>query len=208
MAMSGTQGSSRSRANLRCRLPGFTLVEAMVSLSITAVAGSALLLGVASSMDTAHVIVEETIAAGLAQQLMDEVAGSRYAEAGSGGYQPTLGTEAGEAGSNRERFDDLDDFNNAGFQPPCDYWGVTLGADDGEGGQRHPNFQVPPGYFDRWLEAAEVYYVSNADMTTRLPAGQTSDYRAVHVRVYLNDPEKGPRLRAELRRVFAYVPAQ
>jgi hypothetical protein len=39
-----------------------------------------------------------------------------------------------------------------------------------------------------------------------LPLGSTSNHRAVHVQILVDDPVKGPQPRADLTRVFAYVP--
>ena len=58
----------------------FTLVEAMLALSLTAIAGAALLLAAASSLDTTSHALEQTIALGMAEQLMDEVVGAPFAE--------------------------------------------------------------------------------------------------------------------------------
>ena len=63
-----------------CFPVGFTLVEATVALAITAVAASALLLGVTSSLHTTDDCLQQTIAAGLAQQLLDEVLGANCIE--------------------------------------------------------------------------------------------------------------------------------
>lgn len=62
------------------RLRGFTLIEATVALTITAVAASALLLGVTSSLHTTSDCLEQTIAAGMAQQVLDEVVGANRIE--------------------------------------------------------------------------------------------------------------------------------
>jgi hypothetical protein len=51
-----------------------------------------------------------------------------------------------------------------------------------------------------------VYYVSNSDLKTKLSAGQTSDFKMVEVRVYIDDPNGARRLLTTLKRVFAYVP--
>jgi type II secretory pathway pseudopilin PulG len=191
-------GAGRRRA--------FTLVEALTSMTITAVAGSALLLGIAAAIDTTQAAEEQTIALGLAQQLMDELAGLPYCEPGTGPYQAVLGPESGESGGDRSRYDDLDDFHGLVQQPPLDLWGVPLGADNGAGGTRHPAFAAPPGAFSAWRTEVEVYYVSNSDLATRLAQGVTSNHRAVQVRVLANPPGQGSRSIIELRRVFAYVP--
>ena len=181
----------------------FTLIEATVSISIAAIAGSVLLLGITSSLQTTSEAMERTIADGMARQLMDEVVGCRYMEPGGDPYQSTLGPEAGE--TSRDDFDDIDDYNALRVQPPADQYGIALGAADG--GVRHANFQAPEGFFDDWTEEVDVYYVDESDLTTRLTGGQTSDYRVVQVRIVKDDPNGGSRELANLRRVVVYVPA-
>jgi len=196
-------GSRRTRA----APPAFTLVEALVATAITAIAASALLLGVTSSLQTTNEALEQAIASGLAQQLLDEVLGARYMEYGCSPYDWNLRPGSAElATGTRELYDDVDDYNGVETQPPVDFWGVCLGTDDGEGGQRHPNFQVSPGFFDHWRAEIDVYYVNPPDFVTPLPFGQVSDYRAVEVRVYYVDPDRGRRELTKLRRVVAYVP--
>ena len=200
-----TNHPSRHR---RVRPPAaFTLVEALVAIGITAVAGSVLLMGVTSSLQTTTEALDQTIAAGMAEQLMDEVLGARYHAAGAGGYQVNLGASLWElSGSGRERYDDVDDYNGLRNLPPEGFWGIELGADDGEGDLRHPDFQAPDGFFDDWRQKIDVYYVDESDLTTRLPYGQVSDYRAVEVTIESVDPERGTRELANLRRIIAYVP--
>jgi hypothetical protein len=166
------------------------------------------LLGVTSSLRTTTDCLEQTIAAGMAQQLLDEVVGARYMELGLREPNEHLepdGTEA--ATGTRELFDDIDDYNGVRQQPPTDRWGIALGQDDGEGGGRHPNFRIPSGYLDRWRQEVDVYYVDPADLSMRLTGSQVSDYRAVEVRIVYVDPDRGDRVLSTLRRVVAYVPA-
>lgn len=178
----------------------------MVAISLTALAGSALLLGTTSSMYSTQDAVRQTVAYGMAQQLMDEAVGCRYMEAGVDGHQYPLGPNWSEMiGGTRRYYDDIDDFNGWRNQPPTDLYGVPLGADNGQGGQRNPAFQCRAGYFKNWRQEVDVYYVSDADLTAPLPAGQTSDYRAVEVRITYNDPVSGPRQLAKLRRIVTYV---
>jgi hypothetical protein len=185
---------------------GFTLVEALVSITITAIAGSALLLGIASALQTTETVLEETVALGLAQQLMDEICCAAYVEPGTGGYQTVLGPGASEvAGGKRALFDDMDDYHGFAEQPPRDVWGRELGLDDGEGSDRHAAFQSQAAALDRWRREVEVYYVSATDHNTRLGAGATSDFRAVVVTV-LVDTAEGRRSIKSLKRVVGYVP--
>ena len=195
-------------AGRRTRVPAaFTLVEALVSISLTAIAASVLLLGIHSSLQTTDEALEQTIAAGMAEQLLDEILGARYHALGFDGYQITFSPSSYEqAGSGRERYDDIDDYDNLNNRPPEDLWGIELGTEDGEGGRRHVNFRVPAGFLAGWRQEVDVSYVAEADLTSPLPFGQVSDYRTVEVRVFRVDPQRGSRELAKLRRVVAYVP--
>lgn len=189
------------------RRAAFTLVEALVAVTIAAIAASALLMGIHSSLQTTESAMQQTIAAGMAQQLMDEVVGNLYCQPGVDGYQTTLSPSAWEAqGTARERYNDIDDYHGQRVKPPKDTWGVVLGTDDGKGGQRHVAFQAPGGYFDNWQQEIDVYYVRESDPSVRLPNGQTSDYRAVEVRIIDIKPDGARRELVKLRRVVAYVP--
>jgi MSHA pilin protein MshD len=193
----------------RARRGAFTLVEAVVATSITAVAGSALLLGISSSLKTTNDVLYQSLAAGLAQRLMDEIAGKLYCGDPTVPYQYPLGPNAYESGSVcRERYDDIDDYNGFSCQPPKDCWGVAIGTDDGQGGTRDPKFQISSSHFANWQQSVSVYYVNSANLSQALPAGQTSDYRAAEVKIYFKDPNQGTRLLTTLRRVFTYVPSQ
>lgn len=185
---------------------GFTLTEALVALSITVMAGSALLLGVESSIQTTDESMEQTVAAGLAQQAIDEVLGNRYAAPGSGAHQTGLGPNSWEAaGEGRERFNDTDDYNGFVANPPVDIWGDTLGQGDGTGSLRHPSFRVNIERFGRWRREIDVFYVDETDQSVRLPSGSTSDFRAVEVRVILESSDGTEREMYRLRRVYSYV---
>ncbi len=185
---------------------GFTLVEALISISIAAMAGSILLLGVASSLQSASESLQQTVAAGVAQQLIDEVLGAKYCDDPSSGHQTSLGPSATEAaGTGRERFNDIDDYNGQRISPPKDIWGVEIGKDDGQGGQRHASFQAPAGFFRDWRAEIDVYYVAEADLSTRLPDNQPTDYRAVVVRILYDPPDRAARELVRSRRVVAYV---
>jgi type II secretory pathway pseudopilin PulG len=187
----------------------FTLIEAMISTSITVIAGSAVLLGISSSMKSTTDTLNQTVAAGMAQQLMDEIAGQLYCQDPTNPYQYPLTPNAYElAGVCRERFNDIDDYNGFTTQPPKDRWGAALGNDDGQGGTRNPLFRLAATNFVSWRQSVLIYYVDPINLAQALPAGQTSACRAVEVRISLDDPLRGQRLLASLRRVFSYVPNQ
>jgi len=187
----------------------FTLIEAMVSTAITVTAGSAVLLGIATSVATTNDILARAQAGGIAQQVMDEIAGQLYCEDPSVAYEWPLGPTSYEAaGVARERYNDIDDYVSFSSQPLKDRFGVLLGTEDGRGGTRDPNFRLDAGYFTKSELVISVFYVSPTDQTQALPAGQTSQYRAAEVTINFNDPAQGTRPLAKLRRVFSHVPTQ
>jgi prepilin-type N-terminal cleavage/methylation domain-containing protein len=199
----------RYKNNHTERRRGFTLVEAVVAISIVSIAGTAMLMGIASAMSTSYDTMDRTVAAGMAEQLMDEVAGRMYA-LGNGQYQWPMAASGSEQAAAGRQFNDIDDYNGAGSgiasEPPVDRRGITLGIDDGEGGARHPNFQVASGYFDRWRQEIEVYYVSDTDPSVRLTGGNTSNSRAVEVLILQRADANAYRELASVRRVFSYIP--
>lgn len=196
-------------ATRRYRPAGFTLVEALVSITLTAIAASVLLAGIQSTMATTEDALDRTIAQGLATQLMDEVVGQRYHEAGASPYQTTLCPNASELqGSGRSLYDDIDDYHGYRSQPPTDRWGKLLGQGDGQGGLRPAGFRLPSDYFALWRQEVDVYYVDPNDFSRRLTVVRESDrpsYRAVEVRIVRDDPQRGAIVLAQTRRVVAYV---
>jgi type II secretory pathway pseudopilin PulG len=193
----------------RSRRDGFTLVEALVAISLAALAGSALLLGTFSTVQATGDAEDQTIALGMAQQLMDEVVGNPYIASGGNAYAAPIGPLASQRnGASRALFRAIGDFNGYRALPPRDPWGVALGTDDGQGGTRAATFQAATGRFANWRQEVDVYYVKETDLKTALTGSTTSDYRAVEVRINYVDPQTGvTRTLAQLRRVVAYVPA-
>jgi len=181
----------------------------MLAMSIVAIAGSAILIGLANSLDTTHDSLERTVASGIARQLMDEICGKRYAGAGIGPYQAvnTFGPNSWEnSGAGRSRYDDVDDYHNYSSKPPKDPWGIALGQDDRDGSQRHPNFHISSLQLANWREQVHVWYVNESDFAVKLPSYQTSNFRAVEVRVFIDEADGSTREVAFLRKVIGYVP--
>jgi hypothetical protein len=180
----------------------------MVAITITALAGAVMLLAIETTVINTTEAVDQAIAAGMARQLVDEVLGARYCAVGEDPQQYPLGASAWEqAGDGRERFNDTDDYRGFSAQPPEDVWGLPLGDDDGAGDLRHPSFRAPAGRFEAWRQQIDVYYVDGNNLTQRLPAGVTSNYRAVEAIVYRQERDGALRELSRVRRIFAYVPA-
>ena len=185
---------------------GFTLVEALVAISIMAIAGSALLWGVAGAMHTTDDNLQQALAIGMAQQLMDEVVGNRYHAVGGDAYEYPMSASSWEkSGKGRERYNDIDDYNGLRCAPPIEVYGTAIGTGDGTGDLRHPDFRVAQDYFRNWRQEIDVFYADPDDFSSNLPAGSRSDYRAVEVRIVRDDPDSDPRVLAELRQVVSYV---
>ncbi len=189
----------------RPRRSGFTLVEAMVSISVLALAGSVLLLAVDSSLQTTTQAVDRSIADGLAQQLLDEITVQRFKEPGtsSTGALGPSGVEA--AGNGRERFNDTDDYHGFQAQPAEGLWGEALGTGDDFGGPRPAAFQVPEDFFANWRQRIEVYFVDPNDPSVRLASG-TSEYRGIEVHIEQIGDDGSVLPLAVRKKVIAYIP--
>jgi type II secretory pathway pseudopilin PulG len=206
MNMSGLRQQYWRGVRVSANSDGFTLVEALVAMSITVMAASLILLATETSLRTSDDAVDKTIAAGMAQQLIDEIIGQRYRASGVTPYEYPLGPNSWESqGQGRERYDDTDDYHGFKTRGAKDIWNQPLGEGDDAGGLRHPQFRVRAGYFDKWRQEVEVYYVSNNNPSVRLSAYQTSDFRAVEVTISREMPDGTLRPLAKLRRVYAYV---
>ena len=189
----------RSAPSTPHRRPGFTLIEAMAAITIAAIAGSALLLGTSSSIETTDDAMRQTIAYGMAQQLMDEIVGCKYAAIGS-----TSGTTSGS----RQSFDEVADFNGYRSQPPTAPYGIALGTENGQGGSRNATFQASAAYLQYWRQEVDVYYANESNLATKLSTGTTGDnvVQVVEVRIMYNDPKYGAVPLAQIRRVVTYAP--
>ena len=201
--------SPRSPHDRRAGSPrrAFSLIEAMVALSITSMAGAVLLLTTEGVLKTTNDSVAQTIAQGMALQLIDEVLGNRYCAVGATPYDSSLVPSAWEkAGQGRERYNDTDDFNKYSASPPVDPFGILLGQGDDLGGLRHAAMRSPGHDFSNWRQRVDVYYVDQDNPTVRLPVNQPTDFRAVEVTIERDEPNGSVRPLANIRRVFCYVP--
>jgi type II secretory pathway pseudopilin PulG len=202
----GMRQMVRTNSKTRLRLSGFTLIEATVAITITVLAGSAILLGINSAIGTSTDIVHQQIAQGMAQQLVDEILGTMYAQPGSGAHQVGMSANSYElAGMGRERYNDIDDFHGVRSSAPKDIYGVPLGTENGLGGTRPVIFQVPGNYFGRWRQAVQVYYVNANDFSQRLTGSNTSDYRCVDITIEINDPTRGWLPLARVQRIVTFL---
>ena len=185
---------------------GFSIVEAIVALSITALAGAVLLLAVESTVQSTTDSVRRTIADGLAQQLLDEALTKCYVLPGGDPLSTTLGPSSFEmAGFGRERYDDADDYFKYTAHPAEAMYGEQVGTGDDSGGLRHASFRVSDSFFQNWRQRADVYFVDPADHRIKL-TGSTSYFRAIEVNIEFQDSDGTWRTLATRKRIVAYVP--
>jgi len=184
----------------------FSLIEALIALTITSMAGAILLLGVQSSLDTTIEAVERTIADGVAQQTMDEILTKRYVAAGGNPLGTTLGPLLNEVlgSGGTALFGEVDAYAGYIAQPIKGTWGETLGMGDDNGNLRLENFRVRSDYFQNWRVRVDVYYVNP---TNNLQTSSTpTNFRAIEVNVELVRPSGAIFPLANRKRVIAYVP--
>jgi len=159
--------------DFKTRRVGFTLVEAMMALTIVSLSCSAMLLSVEQAMQVSKVGIDTTRASSLAHELLTEISAARWADAD----QPThWGPEDGEANTpTRAKFDDLDDY--------AGWYGVAQTRT----GQTYDTVQkkffanVPSHSYAKYYCSVLVEYVSQ--MGEPMPAGQISPYRRVTIAV-------------------------
>jgi len=178
-----------------------------VAITILSIAGSALLWGVSSAMQVTEENVDQTLALGMAQQLMDEILGARDHAIGGNPYEhPGSASSWEHSGQGRERYNDIDDFNGLRFGPPVELHGTAIGMGDGAGNLRHPNFRVQSAPFTHWRQEIDIDYVDPDNLSSSLSGTAVSDYRAIVVRIVYAEPGQPRRVLAQLRQVVTYVP--
>ena len=185
---------------------GFSLVEALVALTITTLAGSVMLLAIESCLSSTTDAVDRMIADGLATQLLDEISVHRYMAPGDSPLSISGPNATEAAGNGRERFNDMDDLKNFAAQPAEGIWGERLGIGNDSGGARNSNFCIPTTQFTNWRQRVEIYFVSPTNHSQRLTGSSTSYYRAVEVTIEFVKADGGVIPLAKRRRVYAYLP--
>lgn len=183
----------------------FSLIEALIALSITSIAGAVLLLSVQSSLDTTIEAVDKTIADGVAQQTIDEILTKRFVGPAENPLTSVLGALSSELQSlGTSLFDDTDDYLGYVAQPLKGQSGETLGTGDDSGGLRLQNFRVRSDYFQNWRVRVDVYYVDPDNHLVRSAAA--TNYRMIDVNVELVRTNGSVLPLANRKRLIAYVP--
>src|SRR3954470_7941556 len=97
------------------RRRGLTLIEVVASTMIVGLMVVAALNALGAATKSANSIGNRAVAAGLADELMSEIAMQSYSDPDG---SPMLGHESGESPSVRSAFDDVDDYDGWNASPP------------------------------------------------------------------------------------------
>lgn len=201
---------------------GITMVESLTAVTITTIAGAALLTSIGSAVHSSTEMSHSAVAGGLAEQLMAEVEGSRVPardEAVSAlapfAPEPIVTVDYGhsayylERSGTRESFRTIDDFHGWSSTPPVDRAGRLIGTE----GYDYGNWDISrlywmrpdSGFLHRCTREVEIERVLD-DGTSWKAVTYPTNARRCTVRVKYTDARSNTKTLAELTRIFTYVP--
>jgi type II secretory pathway pseudopilin PulG len=182
------------------RRAGFSMVEALAAIAITTVAGGALLVSIAGSVQSSTQVTQSAVARGLAEQLMEEIAATRF----------PASTNTTPSGSSRVNFNDIDDYHNWTVRPPQDRQGRQIGLEGysstGGASTRLPEMRPDSGFLSGLTHAVVVERVQPDSGTGWTVVTSHTNYRRVTVRVAYTNPQSQTVTLASITRIFSYVP--
>ncbi len=118
----GERTMTRLRPDTFAR-PGFTMVEATISVAILGILLVVALQVVGASMRNQYHTAQRLTAASLAQSLLNDIIQLPYQDPGA---VVNFGIEPGETAGSKANYDDVDDFNNWTESPPQDRTGSPM----------------------------------------------------------------------------------
>ncbi|PHS16993.1 MAG: hypothetical protein COA78_03365 [Blastopirellula sp.] len=185
-------------------------MEALISLTIISFASSILLLSVESTLESTMDAQEQTIAAGIADQLIDEIMGQHWSDPDdpSNYYPTTLEASSIElSGIGRSIYDDTGDYAAYTANPPETPNGYKLGQVDSNGNTLTREFKARTSLMKLWREKVKVYYVDPDDLSLRVSDSTPTAFRAVEVLIYHQDGDGTWRHILSRKRIFSYIPS-
>ena len=192
--------SKHSRRRTCVSRLGFSLVESLAAISITTIAGTALLTAATSAVQSTTESMRVAMAQGLAAQLLDETAAVRFPSSTS--TRPTAGTP-------RAVFDELDDFSVYSAKPPVDRNGQWIGVESrslaGQTVTRSAVLQGNATILARFTQEVQVERVQPNVAGDWTVATAETGYRRVTVRVKYTDSANGTKTVATATRIFSAV---
>lgn len=187
----------------RSRRTGITLIESLVAVTITAVAGTALFTAIGASLGASYSTLNKSIGTGLADQMLDELAAVRF---------PADNDTRPANSSSRTNFDDLDDYHNWSSSPPVHKNGVELGNSlitvlERYSVARPAFFKPDSDFLNRLTREVSVERIRHDDSSGWVVTNNHTDYRRITVTIKLITSANLPNHEiAEATRIFSYVP--
>jgi len=187
----------------RTRRTGITLVESLVAVTITTIAGTALFSAIGASLGASYSTLNRSIGAGLADQMLDELTAVRF---------PTAGDTRSASTSTRSNFNDLDDYHNWSSTPPVYKNGVVLGNSaftiyDYYPVSRPAYFKPDNEFLSRLTREVSVERIRHDESSGWIVTTDQTDYRRITVKIKLTTTADLPNHEiAESTRIFSYVP--
>lgn len=189
----------------RRRRTGLTLVESLVSVTITTIAGVALFSAIGASLGASYSALNQNIGTGLADQMLEELAAVRF---------PTSGDTRPSNDATRKDFDDLDDYHNWSASPPENKNGYPLGNEPFTILERYlitrPSLLVPDtSFLSRLTREVNVERIKPDNSSGWLVTTDDTDFRRITVTIKLamtTDAGSRSHMISEATRIFSYVP--
>ena len=186
---------------------GFTYAESMIALAVMSLAGAALLTSVAGAVQSSNDSIYRSVGQGLAEQLMDEIAASKF---------PTATASMPNPIPLRSWFTTIDDYAKLSECPPRTKAGEVLGNDDaatasmaflnmtlGKAGSRTSELAAAPSFVGRFTRSVLIERVQPGAGGWTVVLQHTS-HRRVTVSVSYT-ANKSTRTVAQIVRVFSSV---
>jgi len=205
------EAANRRHARRKLSTAGFSMVESLLAVSITTIAGAALLTSIGAAVHASSNATNRAVARGLAAQMMEEIAAVRFpamAATQSTGNGLLIAYPGGQ--TTRDQFVDTDDYDGWSASPPVDRSGRPLGyeATDSSGTQiSRPAAMRPDERFLRQFtrEVTVERVVADSVSGWQVTTGDTG-YRRVTVRVVFSNGSASRAVLSEITRIFSYVP--
>ena len=184
------------------RRRGITLIESLIAVSLTTLAGGALLTTIGSTVQISTDSTYTVVAQGLADQMMDEVASVKFPHTSGGYVMPSVG-------QGRTGFDDLDDYHGWNASPPQTRDGLAIGTErmmaDTTGTARPPSFQPDPRFVSRFRQQVAVEKIAEVSGGAWVVVTSATPLRRVTVTISYTDARNQTKVLAVQTRVFSDV---
>ncbi|MFK7779017.1 MAG: hypothetical protein QM501_13010 [Gimesia sp.] len=187
----------------RSRRTGISLIESLVAVTITAIAGTALFSAIGASLGASYSTLNKSIGAGLANQMLDELTAVRF---------PTADDTRPTSSGTRSSFNDLDDYQNWSSTPPAHKNGISLGNSmltvlDTYPISRPSLLKPDSDFLSRLTREVSVERIRHDARSGWIVTNDQTDYRRIIVKIKLRASANLPSHEiAEATRIFSYVP--